>query len=610
MQEEKCIFGKESVPFLGFQLTTNGITFDQDKFIKSINSKSPTNKKELASFLGPANYFRSFIKNYNEYTHDLYNLFKKDVTFEWNDKLESKRLELLNKLSESNILAYPTNTDDNVIETDASGYGIGSVLLQNGKVVSYYSRSLNSAELNYSTIEKECLAIIESVKYFKFHCNGRHIKIITDHQPLQYLLSGKFNNRITKWIIMLQEYNYEIIYRPGKLNYVADALSRNPIENVEILDLEISTITTLDSRIQNNNSNNSSNNDSNNNSDNSFRDIQIEFNGDLIRNELKKDLFYNAVYRYLEENVLPEDKDLARRVLLESEFFVVIESILYRGIKSISSTSSSKFLFLKIVIPPSLVIKILEVFHDSPFTGGHFGFAKTYKKINERFYWRGMVNDVKHYVENCVECLKSKNRYGPHPGFLIPIQIVTEPFHTIGIDFIGPFDCGNERKSLLVIMDYFTKWPEAFFTTNQEAETVARVLVEQIFFRFGAPKRIVSDRGTNFLSKVIEQVNTLFGIKKLSTTSYHPQINGLTENFNKTLITMLKNFVTTENYGEWPSILRALLFAYRTIVHSSTGFSPFYLLFNRQPRLPIDTFLRVNYNNELILTYNDSQYCL
>ncbi|KAM9977632.1 hypothetical protein ACTFIR_011502 [Dictyostelium discoideum] len=124
--------------------------------------------------------------------------------------------------------------------------------------------------------------------------------------------------------------------------------------------------------------------------------------------------------------------------------------------------------------------------------------------------------------------------------------------------------------------------------------------------KYGVPKRIISDRGAAFVSKIVERVNNLFGIKKLSTTSYHPQTNGLTEKFNDTLITMLKNFVTTENYGDWPSILKGLLFCYRTTTHASSGFSPFYLLFNRQPRLLLDTSLRVNYNNELMLTHDGS----
>ncbi|KAN0050039.1 hypothetical protein ACTA71_003139 [Dictyostelium dimigraforme] len=332
----------------------------------------------------------------------------------------------------------------------------------------------------------------------------------------------------------------------------------------------------------------------------------IEFNGDLIRDELMKDMFYNSVYKYLENNILPQDKELARKVLLESEFFVVIDSILYRGVKSNPSTTASKFLFLKIVIPPSLVCKILEIFHDSPFAGGHFGVARSYQKINERFYWKGMIKDVENHVGNCIDCNKSKQRYDPHTGFLIPMQIIAEPFHTIGIDFIGPFDINNERRGLLAIIDYFTKWPEAFFTSNQEAETVAKILVEQIFFKYGIPKRIVSDRGTNFLSNIFQKVNNFFGIKKLSTTAYHHQTNGLTENFNKTLIQMLKSFVNSENYGDWATTLRALLFAYRTTTYSSTGFSPFYLLFNRQPNLLFDTLLGVNYNNELILSHYGS----
>ncbi|KAN0053401.1 hypothetical protein ACTA71_009851 [Dictyostelium dimigraforme] len=168
-----------------------------------------------------------------------------------------------------------------------------------------------------------------------------------------------------------------------------------------------------------------------------------------------------------------------------------------KGSKQIKSNKKSTLSNVQIVIPVTLRELILQIFHDDLTTGGHFGFLKTYNKIFERFYWRGMIHDVKNYISTCKVCNASKRRYGPLPGFLIPMENGEYPFHTIGIDFLT---ATHEKftTNVLVIIDYFTKWPEVFISTDQKAETVAMVLFYQIFMRFGAPKRIVSDRGTSF----------------------------------------------------------------------------------------------------------------
>ncbi|KAN0039938.1 hypothetical protein ACTA71_011820 [Dictyostelium dimigraforme] len=258
-----------------------------------------------------------------------------------------------------------------------------------------------------------------------------------------------------------------------------------------------------------------------------------------------------------------------------------------------------QFKHLQIVVPKTMIKQVMECFHDSPLTGRHFGLLKTVSKIKERFYWLGMIKDIKEFVERCSICLQIKRKYGPKEGYLIPMEIQPEPFHTIGIDFIGPIPKDNVQVYLLVVVDYFSKWPEVFFTLNMEGETVAQLLLYEIYARY--------DRGKNFLSNVVIGINKLFNIHKLTTTAYHPQCDGQVENFNGTLIKMLKAFIGNELFGNWGELLRCVLYSYRITLHVSTGFSPFFLLFNRQPTLPMDTTLNVNfYSNSLRLDFAEN----
>ncbi|KAN0022925.1 hypothetical protein ACTFIU_005666 [Dictyostelium citrinum] len=583
VQIEKCEIEKEEIKFLGFKVSREGITYDGSKFIDLQALPPPANQKELMKFLGTVNYFRSFIKDFTSYTQPFFKLLKKNINFTWDKELELNRVKLLKVLAGTNVLSFPKDTMDNVIESDVSNNGIGGVMLQDGKPVCFYSRSLNDAEKKYSVTEKECLAVVECVKYFKSYINGRKVTIITDHQPLKYILTGKFTDRIVKWSMLLQEVDFQIVYRPGKENFLADTLSRYPSGNGGSLDLDIPvyTVTSVSSNEE-----------------------LLEFSKECIERELNKEPFCKAMREYLDNGSLPEEPGIGREILLESEFYCVMDDYLCRGTKHIQSSRKSKFTGFQIVIPKTMIVMVLKMFHECKLLGGHFGFIKTLNKIKERFYWRGMIKDIKHYTQQCNVCLSIKRKYGKKEGLLVPMRVVSEPFHTVGVDFIGPVEFKGVKIYLLVFIDYFSKWPEVFLTQYQDAETVANILFYEIITRYGAPARLVSDRGAVFLSAVVSGINKIFGTKKINSTAYHPQLDGQTENFNSTLIRMLKSFINEELYGNWSELLRCVLFTYRITPHVSTGFSPFFLLYNRQPRLPVDTSLKANfYSNRLILDF-------
>src|SRR6266481_841389 len=165
------------------------------------------------------------------------------------------------------------------------------------------------------------------------------------------------------------------------------------------------------------------------------------------------------------------------------------------------------------------------------------------------------------------------------------------PFQRISIDCVGPLPCTERHnKYIVVVTDYLTRWPEAFAVENIQAPVIARLLVEEIMCRYGAPYQLLSDRGTNFMSQLVSETCKIINTRKLNTSSYHPQTNGLCERFNKTLADILSMYVN-QRHNDWDVFIPFALWAYRTAVQTTTNETPFYLMYGRDPNLPIDCSL-------------------
>lgn len=246
LQPDKCEFLRHEVGYLGHIISSNGVRPDPNKIRAIQNFPSPRTQKNIKQFLGLAGYYRRFIPNFSKIAKPLTDLLKKDKKFLWQQSQIEAFNILRNSLCSEPILQYPDFTKPFNLTTDASGYAIGGVLSQ-GRVsqdlpIAYTSRTLNSAELKYSTIEKECLSIVYCTNYFRPYLYGRKFIIITDHKPLVWLNSIKDpSSRLWKWRTKLAEYEYEIHYKKGKLNSNADALSRNPPSTKEINNEELNT---------------------------------------------------------------------------------------------------------------------------------------------------------------------------------------------------------------------------------------------------------------------------------------------------------------------------------------------------------------------------------
>ncbi len=258
------------------------------------------------------------------------------------------------------------------------------------------------------------------------------------------------------------------------------------------------------------------------------------------------------------------------------------DGVLYR----VWESPAGDQLVWQLVVPKSLHRDIFRQLHASP-TGGHLGLRKRLSRVRERFYWARNYQDIQDWCRSCDVCASRKGPARKPKAPMCQYDIPTA-MERIALDVLGPLpETENGNKYLLITMDYFTKWPEAYPLPNQEASTVADVLVKEFICRFGVPLEIHSDQGRNFESKLFAEICRLLGMKKTRTTPLHPQSDGMVERFNRTLLAQLSKFVD-HNQRDWDRHVPMLLMAYRSAEHDSTKCSPARLMIGRDLRLPID----------------------
>ncbi|GBN48124.1 Transposon Ty3-I Gag-Pol polyprotein, partial [Araneus ventricosus] len=530
LNPKKCLFAAREVKILGHLVSRNGVRPDPDKVRAVRNFPTPKNVRDIRSFLGLCSYFQRFIKGFCYLAEPLQLLLKRDAKFHFGAEEAEAFDNLKAALTSDPVLGLYDENSPTEIHTDASGYGIGAVLVQIQKevekVIAYASRTLTKAEKNYSTTERECLAVVWAINKFQPYLFGRHF---TDP-----------SGRLARWALRLQEHDFSVMYKTGKKHKDADTLSRNPVdEDIGTSDEVLAVITNMNLAI-----------------------------------EQKKDP--NLTKINLAKTCPPTDEDE----------FKLIDGILYR--KNFDPTGK-KWLP---VIPKHLRKDVLKHFHDAP-TAGHLGFAKTYDRIRKRFYWPGMYRNIVRYVMHCHDCQRRKSIPQRPPGRLVSIPPAMVPFHRIGVDLLGRFPkSARGNKWIIVCTDYSTRYATTKALPTAEAEEVAKFLLEEILLRHGAPRVIITDRGTVFQSRLVSTLAELCNIDHRMTTAYHPQTNGLTERFNKTLADMLSMYVNIEQRN-WDEILPFVTFAYNTAKQETTGSTPFYLLHGREAETTLDTMLPV-----------------
>ena len=365
--------------------------------------------------------------------------------------------------------------------------------------MAYASRTLHKHEMNYGITEVETLGVVWAVKYFRAYILRHHCLVLTDHAACTSLLNTVHPSaKLARWAMVIQEMDLDILHRAGKSNRCADALSRNlvPDEGPEVI-AEVAALEVVETQY----------------AEKQYRDQD-----------------FRPLIDYLKDGILPGDDKEAKKVVLVSKCCDMIYGILHHEKQNLPERWCT-------AIPRGRRHELIQEAHVGRFSG-HFAEKRIFELLRRLYWWPGMRADVRKY---CRSCMVSASRKGTGRCIKPALQLILVggPFHRMGVDVLQLPLILEGNQYAVVCIDYLTKWVEVFAVADQTAETIARLFVEGVVCRHGAPQELLSDRLANFLSDLVSEVCKLFDVKKLNSSWYHPLTNGLCERFNITRIQML-----------------------------------------------------------------------
>ena len=604
LRPSKCHFICKQVQYLGHLITPSGILPNPGRTDAVRIYPTPQSVKEVRQFLGLASYYRRFVEGFASIAQPLHNLTRKGALFSWDAECEGAFKTLKEKLVEPPVLAYPDFSKSFVLETDASARGLGAILSQEQEdnrlhPVAYASRALSPQEKRYAITELETLAVVWAVSHFNAYLYGHDVVVYTDHSAVKAVLeTPNPNGKHARWWLKIFASGLrtiKIVYKAGKENGNADALSRCPGGNSPTE----STVTDVQVAAMHSESMDAS----------ELLQIAPAVGGSVgsFSHEQLKDPEILELKDFLSRGIVPTDEHRARKLAAEAPLFAVVDDIVY-------FLDSKKGSIKRCVVPFHMRETIMEENHGGQMAG-HFSGEKLYKLLRRHWWWPRMYTDVVEHCRSCPECaiVNSSGQVNMPPLHPIPVQRV---FQIVGVDVMDlPItEAGN--KHVVVFQDFLSKYPLVYPVPDQKSIRIARLLVEEVVPLFGVPEALLSDRGTNLLSHLMKDVCEMLGVKKLNTTAYHPQCDGMVERFNRTLKTALRKHAA--RFGnQWDRYLHGVLWAYRNIPHESTGEKPSYLLFGLDcrspteasylPETPIQLGTVEDYRDELVLCLSSAR---
>jgi len=500
----------EEIPILGVVVGRGQVKMEQEK-IKAVKEwKTPTKIKDIESFLGFANFYRRFIHNFSHTERPL-NELKGKKEWKWEKEHQEAFEELKEKTTSQLVLSLPKREGKFRVETDASGHAIGGVLSQeqDGKwrPIAFLSRTMQAAERNYEIYDKELLAIVEALTKWRQYLldAAEPFEVWTDHENLKYFREPhKLNGRQARWYLKLQDYDFTIKHIPGKTNTKVDILSWKDQVNTK------------------------------------------EDNKDI---QLLKDKMWTrkttARITMLRQKVVPEEGDILKRIRKNNTREKEVTQAIKKEDGLTWEEDGVVYMEGRIYVPNNKDLKeeILREHHDLADVG-HLGQHRMQELIKRTYWWPGLKEDVKKYVQGCVKCQQNKVQHQKKAGELHPLEIPEGPWQDISIDMIGPLPRSNEMDAILVIVDRFTKMIRLkTTTTNLSSEEVAKIYRDEIWKIRGIPKTILNNCGPQFTSKFMEDLTRVLGTKRKLSTAYHPQTDGQTERINQEIGMFLRHYV-------------------------------------------------------------------
>lgn len=492
----KCEFNKSEVKYLGHVFGKSGVQIDEEK-VKSIKEMPTlTNKKEVERFMGMCTYVSKFIPNFSDKTAPIRELLKNKVSWHWDHEQEEAFISLKSALSSAPVLKFYDITKPLTVSVDSSMYGVGAVLLQEGHPIYYASKSYSETEKRWANIEKEFYAVLFGLTKFHQYVYGRNVTVETDHKPLLYIMKKQIDDcpaRLKRMMYSLQKYQFSLVYKPGKQMFVSDFLSRAPVKcsgelekNIELeVNQLICSISLTDERLK------------------EFQDACEE--DDELR-ELKSTVQHGWPLKKSELNPM-----MYLYWPFRHEIYVASE-ILFKNDR--------------IIVPRNLRSDMLNKIHI-----GHFGLEMSLRRAKEVVYWPGMVNDVTNVINNCQTCWEHKKSNSPEPMLLQ--KQPQRPWEKLGIDLFA-----WNGKHFVVIGDYFSKFVDFAKISDESSETVIRE-IKMLLSRYGVPKQIVSDQGSQFTSQPFKNFCRAWDIEHVLISPKFPQANGFIERQIQTLKSLL-----------------------------------------------------------------------
>ena len=573
----KCEFETKSTKYLGYIIDVgNGVRMDPEKTAAIRNWKAPTTVKGVRSFLGFANYYRIFIRDYSTIAIPLTDLTKKGREFQWSTEADAAFEALKAKFQEDIVLATWDPERDTRVEPDASGWAVGGVLsqwdsVQGWRPVAFYSEKHLPAECNYDIHDKELLAIIKCVSEWNSELRGltKPFTILTDHRNLEpFTKKKKLSERQVRWSALLSQFCFKIEYRPGKEAVVPDALSRReqdvPAHDGDLRLLERERVLIPP-------------------------DLFVNVSGLSLPNPFAQD---SEELKLLWEEALQDDVvgtayNETRKAVIDGERGFPKHLELKMAIGECQVTEGFLRYRERLWLPSyePLTTRVLQKVHDS-YLGGHPGRDATISLLSRQFFWNNMNSDTRRFLRNCHVCGRTTIWRDKKKGLLKPLPIPDRVWTEISMDFVTDLVPGERTGAtvLLVITDRFGKGtilvpvPQG----SWDAEGFAALFLDQYVSHHWIPKAITSDRGVQFVNGFWKKLCELLKIERRLSTAYHPETDGATERRNQEVETYLRTFVAY-NQTDWDKLLPMAQIALNNRPAATTGVPPFFLTHGWHP---------------------------
>lgn len=596
IQLDKCDFLKKETAFLGHVITTEGVKANPEKINAIQQWPLPQTDKELRGFLGTLGYYRKFIRDFARISKPLTTQLRKGEKLKHTKEFVEAFENCKSILTSSHILQYPDFENPFLLTTDASNFAIGAVLSQGpvgkDKPIAFASRTLSKTEENYSTIEKELLAIVWACKYFRPYLFGNKFTLYTDHQPLIYIFNMKDpSSRLVRWRLKLEEYDYNIQYRKGSQNVVADGLSRIKIDSTELnaSSLENASIENNAGDTSDIETIHSANTDDSNfikmtlNAVNSFsHQILLEVNESeerkveqifpkIIRVTIKKKSFDKKDILQILKDHLEYNK--SNCIYCSDDLILIIQAI-YK--EYFSRNKNLKIAFSKKILQdvktPEEENKVIEKVHER----AHRGIKENYEVLRQKYFFPKMKSKLKKFVNLCTECKVGKYDRKPYKIIFAESPIPKKPFEIVHVDIFI-----SSPNIFLSAIDKFSRFGILISIKSRAIADVRRGLIK-LFSIFKQPGMIVSDNEPSLKSVEIRGLLESLNIKTYYTPSNRSEVNGIVERFHSTIAEIFRCTKSRHENLTQKELFQLAVSHYNATIHSAHKLKPVQVFYGQK----------------------------